>query len=53
MTELPSRIGTIGAGNMAEAILEGLTQAGMAPASLIASDPAIERRRHLEQRLGI
>lgn len=53
MIELPKSIGTIGAGNMAEAILEGLLQAGLSPDQLIASDPSDERRRHLEEHLRI
>jgi len=53
MIELPKSIGTIGAGNMAEAILEGLLQSGLSPDQLIASDPADARRAHLEEQLGI
>ena len=53
MIELPKSIGTIGAGNMAEAILEGLLRAGLSPDQLIASDPSDGRRAHLEERLAI
>jgi pyrroline-5-carboxylate reductase len=53
MSELPERVGTIGAGNMAEAILHGLVRAGLAPTNLIASDPATARLEHLHTVLGI
>jgi pyrroline-5-carboxylate reductase len=53
MIELPKTVGTVGAGNMAEAILAGLIQAGLAADQLIASDPDPERRRYLENELGI
>jgi pyrroline-5-carboxylate reductase len=53
VTELPKRVGTIGAGNMAEAILRGLIRAGMPAGSLVASDPDAARREHLERSLGI
>jgi pyrroline-5-carboxylate reductase len=45
MIGLPKTVGTIGAGNMAEAILRGLIRAGMAPESLSAADPDAARRR--------
>jgi pyrroline-5-carboxylate reductase len=51
--ELPRAIGTIGAGQMAEAILRGLIQGGHAAADLIASDPRPERRTYLKSELGI
>ncbi len=44
MSPLPRSVGTIGAGNMAEAILRGLLRAGMAPDALHASDPDAGRR---------
>ena len=53
MSELPERVGTIGAGNMAEAILRGLVRAGLPPKNLIASDPVPERLAHLRSLLGI
>ena len=39
MTSLPRTVGTIGGGNMAEAILQGLVQAGYEASQLLASDP--------------
>jgi pyrroline-5-carboxylate reductase len=53
MIELPKRVGTVGAGNMAEAILQGLLSAGLAPEQLIASDPDAGRRQHVAERLGV
>jgi len=50
---LPKRVATIGAGQMAEAILRGLLQAGMEPGQLVASDPDAGRRAHLQRELGI
>jgi len=50
---LPESVGTLGAGNMAEAILRGLLRAGMAPEQLIASDPDPDRRKHIAQELGV
>jgi pyrroline-5-carboxylate reductase len=47
MNGLPASVGTIGAGNMAEAILRGLLRAGMSPDSLSASDPDAGRRQLL------
>ena len=40
-------IGTIGAGNMATALIEGLLATGVAPASLWASDPAADKLQPL------
>ncbi len=48
----PERVGTIGGGNMAEAILRGLLRAGLRPGQLMAADPLAERREALEG-LGI
>lgn len=53
MSELPKTVGTIGAGNMAEAILAGLLRAGLAPEQLIASDPDAARRERVQSRLGV
>jgi len=53
MIELPKSVGTVGAGNMAEAILQGLLHAGLAPEQLIASDPDPGRREHVAERLGV
>jgi len=50
---LPASVGSIGGGNMAEALLGGLLRAGMAARQLLASDPDPARRRHLEQALGV
>jgi pyrroline-5-carboxylate reductase len=52
MIRLPKTVGTIGAGNMAEAILRGLVRAGMAPDALFAADPDATRRDALA-RLGV
>jgi pyrroline-5-carboxylate reductase len=53
MTDLPRRVGTIGAGNMAEAILRGLIRAGLAADELVASDPEEARRNHIQGALGV
>jgi pyrroline-5-carboxylate reductase len=53
MSDLPESVGTLGAGNMAEAILRGLLRAGVAAKGLIASDPDPERRSHIADALGI
>lgn len=53
MSDLPKTVGTVGAGNMAEAILAGLIAAGVARESLIASDPEEARRFHIRERLGV
>jgi pyrroline-5-carboxylate reductase len=52
MIGLPGSVGTIGAGNMAEAILRGLLRADMAPGSLHAADPDAARRQLLGE-LGV
>jgi pyrroline-5-carboxylate reductase len=49
-----SNIGFIGGGNMAEALVRGLLQAGAATAAqLRAADPSLERRDHLMEQYGI
>ncbi len=53
MISLPKSVGTIGAGNMAEAILRGLLRAGMGPEQLLASDLDADRRDALARELGI
>jgi pyrroline-5-carboxylate reductase len=53
MSQLPETVGTIGAGNMAEAILRGLLRAGMRPDQLLASDPDPARRGHVSHELGV
>ncbi len=53
MTSLPRTVGTIGGGNMAEAILQGLVRSGYEAAQLLASDPVPERREHLSRKLGV
>lgn len=51
---MAGRIGFIGGGMMAEALIKGVLSAGRAKAAdVIASDVSEERRRHLEGRLGI
>lgn len=50
---LPHTVGTLGAGNMAEAILRGLIRAGADPKSLIAADPLQARRDLLAAELGV
>ena len=52
MIGLPKSVGTIGAGNMAEAILRGLLRAGLSADQLSASDPDAERRRAMKE-LGV
>jgi pyrroline-5-carboxylate reductase len=52
MIGLPKSVGTIGAGNMAEAILRGLLRAGLSADQLSASDPDAERRRVMKE-LGV
>jgi pyrroline-5-carboxylate reductase len=46
-------VGTIGAGNMAEAILRGLLRGGLKPERLLASDPDPARREHVASALGV
>jgi pyrroline-5-carboxylate reductase len=53
MTDLPKSVGTIGAGNMAEAVLRGLVRRGVAADALIASDPDVDRRNYLAKALGV
>lgn len=52
MIALPKTVGTVGAGNMAEAILHGLIEAGLPAESLTASDPVAARREHVAAHLG-
>src|SRR5512139_247491 len=44
-------IGFIGGGNMAEALIKGMTSRGMN--SIVVSEPSEERRKYLEQSYGI
>ncbi len=53
MSRLPASVGTIGAGNMAEALLRGLLRAGMKPERLSASDPVAARRNLLNEALAV
>ncbi len=46
------RIGFIGGGNMASAILAGLCRSGRAPGALCASDPSAARREALSALIG-
>ncbi|MBI4955537.1 MAG: NAD(P)-binding domain-containing protein, partial [Myxococcales bacterium] len=48
------RIGLVGGGNLAEALIRGLVASGaVPPGSLAASDPSEARRAHLATRYGI
>jgi pyrroline-5-carboxylate reductase len=47
------RIGFVGGGAMAEALIAGLLAAGIREARVCASDPMPARREHLAQRFGI
>jgi pyrroline-5-carboxylate reductase len=51
--ELPRAIGTIGGGQMAEALLRRLIASGHPADELVASDPDGERRAHLQSVLGV
>jgi pyrroline-5-carboxylate reductase len=54
MTIRGKRVGFVGAGNMAEAIIKGLLQAGLVPASAIAaSDARPERLEQVARQYGI
>jgi pyrroline-5-carboxylate reductase len=54
MAELNEKIGFIGGGNMAEAILGALIRSGISkPSRLQASDVSAERRQYLEKTYGI
>ncbi len=54
MPELNSNIGFIGAGNMAEAIINGLLQSGVSrPEHLIASDVSVSRCAYMAERYGV
>ena len=53
MSRLPESVGTIGGGNMAEALLRGLLRAGMKPTQLCASDPVAARRNLLNDALAV
>lgn len=51
---MEQKIGFIGGGNMAGALLRGLIQAGLSrPELLRVSDPSAEQRRRLEEELGV
>jgi pyrroline-5-carboxylate reductase len=47
------RIGFIGGGAMAEALVGGLIAAGMAPSDIAVADVAAARREHLARALGV
>ena len=48
------QLGVIGAGNMAEAILRGVIRSNfLSRNTVVASDPAVDRRRKLLQETGI
>ncbi|MDR1193373.1 MAG: pyrroline-5-carboxylate reductase [Peptococcaceae bacterium] len=48
-----TRIGFIGAGMMAEAIIGGMLKAGFSPAEIGGADSSQERRLHMEKTYGI
>jgi len=47
------KIGFIGGGNMAEALIKGLVKGTFPAAQIIVSEPSSERRRLLESRYGV
>lgn len=47
------KIGFIGGGNMAEALIRGLLAGGVPAGLLLVSEPSAERRAHLTSRYGI
>ncbi len=47
------RLGFLGGGNMAEAMVKGLIAAGNAPASILVAEPDAARRRLLAKRYGV
>ncbi len=47
------KIGFIGGGNMAEALIRGLLAGGVPAGLLLASEPSAERQAHLTSRYGI
>jgi len=53
MSSEQGRIGFIGAGNMGEALVRSLVQAGWAPQRLLLADPKAERLAELADRLGV
>ena len=53
MISLPKTVGTIGGGNMAQAVLQGLLQSGYDPDQLSASDPDPARRELLARTLRV
>lgn len=48
-----SRIGFIGGGNMAEALIKGLLAGGVAVSGLLVAEPIAERRTFLNDRYGV
>lgn len=48
-----TRIGFIGGGNMAEALIKGLLQGTFPAGEIFVSEPSEPRRRHLEERYGV
>jgi pyrroline-5-carboxylate reductase len=49
MQENQARIGFVGGGNMAQAIIKGLLNAGHAPDKIMVADPSPEQRETLQQ----
>jgi len=51
---MSSRIAFLGGGNMADALLQGLLQSGVAEASrVIVAEPVAARREYLEKKHGV
>jgi pyrroline-5-carboxylate reductase len=48
-----TRIGLIGGGNMAEALIKGLLAGGVAAAGLVVAEPVAERRSFLGEHYGV
>jgi len=53
MVTARSRIGFIGGGNMAEALIKGLIRGTFPPGEIVVSEPAEERRKILSSRYGV
>jgi pyrroline-5-carboxylate reductase len=52
--QIEGKIGLVGAGNMAEAMIKGLIGVGaVTPAQIVASDPRADRRKEIATRFGI
>lgn len=52
--QLAGKIGFLGGGRMAEALIKGITEAGLAkPEMVVAVDPSAERRQLLAEQFGV